>query len=436
MGENVKPCSIYSGCYKIGGVGGLKIETITYSLKENQKNSNKYYNEIKSFTDDVLNEFEGLRNYVSQQEKFSIFPCFKTQVILDFISYVEKTSMAKISSYNECIFEFLMLGVFWRVYSARAANLDKNPQKILENLVKERSQNEPAKETIDIIRGMIMKPFLLSENTDSPDLTAVNFKKLLAYLRSAGDFNQELKRLEIWKDFLDAKAPEIASEYLANAFLFADWFEYKGKLVLGQYTANVNKFLAEKYHEHLFQEDLIFCGRREVEYHLNMVGAEIMNRAFRKEFEKRPRKALILPGCMKFSTEAKCRAQDTNLGLKCTGCSKSCNVNKLTKMGDEYGFEVYIVSHESSAFSKSTKKDRDELGIIGVACVSNLIAGGWKAVSLGIPAQCVLLDYSSCKNHWDEEGFPTSINLNQLMKLLDMEKCRINDPIEPILAHN
>ena len=396
------------------------MKTITYSLKENQKDSDNYYKEIKSFTDEILNEFEG----------------FEAHVILDFISYTKEMDMGEIRSYHEYIFELLMLGVFWRVYGVRAAHLDKNPQKILENLVKERNQNEPAKETIDIIRGMIMKPFLLSENKDTPDLTVINFEKLLAYLKAAGDFNQELRRLEVWKGFLETKTPEIASEYLANAFLFADWFEYKSKVVLGQYTANVNEFLAEKYHEHLFQEDLIFCGRKEVEYHLNMVGAEIMNRAFRKKFEKRPRKALILPGCMKFSAEEKCRAQDTNLGLKCTGCSKSCNVNELTKMGDEYGFEVYIVPHESSAFSKSTNKDRDELGIIGVACVSNLISGGWKAVSLGIPAQCVLLDYSSCKNHWDEEGFPTSINLDQLMKLLDMEKCKINDHIEPIPAHN
>ena len=396
------------------------MKTITYSLKENQKDSDNYYKEIKSFTDEILNEFEG----------------FEAHVILDFISYAKEMDMGEIRSYHEYIFELLMLGVFWRVYGVRAAHLDKNPQKILENLVKERNQNEPAKETIDIIRGMIMKPFLLSENKDTPDLTVINFEKLLAYLKAAGDFNQELRRLEVWKGFLETKTPEIASEYLANAFLFADWFEYKSKVVLGQYTANVNEFLAEKYHEHLFQEDLIFCGRKEVEYHLNMVGAEIMNRAFRKKFEKRPRKALILPGCMKFSAEEKCRAQDTNLGLKCTGCSKSCNVNELTKMGDEYGFEVYIVPHESSAFSKSTNKDRDELGIIGVACVSNLISGGWKAVSLGIPAKCVLLDYSSCKNHWDEEGFPTSINLDQLMKLLDMEKCKINDHIEPIPAHN
>lgn len=396
------------------------MEAITYSLKLNQKNSNNYYKEIKSFTDEVLNEFEG----------------FETEAILDFVSYIEKTGTDKIRIYQEYVFEFLMLGVFWRIYSAKAANLDKNPQKILEGLVKERNQNEPAKETIDIIRGMLMKPFLLSEASNTPDLTITNFKKLLAYLKAAGDFNQELKRLIIWKNFLETKTPEVVSKYLGSAFLFADWFEYRSKLVLGQYTVNVNKFLAEKYHEHLFQEDIIFCGRREVEYHLNMVGAEVMNRAFRAEFEKRPRKALLLPTCMKSSLKGKCKAQDTNLGLKCARCSKNCNINCLMDVGDEYGFEVYIVSHESSAFSRSTEDDRNELGIIGVACVSNLIAGGWKSESLGIPAQCVLLDYSSCKNHWDSEGFPTSINLNQLVKLLNADEQNIKDHTEPVVAYN
>ncbi|HEX3012686.1 MAG TPA: DUF116 domain-containing protein, partial [Methanobacterium sp.] len=88
----------------------------------------------------------------------------------------------------------------------------------------------------------------------------------------------------------------------------------------------------------------------------------------------------------------------------------------------------------SSAFSKSTKEDRNELGIVGVACVSNLIAGGWKAGSLGIPAQCVLLDYSSCKTHWHKEGFPTDININQMLRLF-IGKSDINCT-EPVLIYH
>ena len=94
----------------------------------------------------------------------------------------------------------------------------------------------------------------------------------------------------------------------------------------------MDKFLKEKQHEHLFKEDVIFCGRKEVEYHLNMVGAEIMNRAFNNEFNERPRKALLLPGCMRISQEI-CKAEETKLGLRCTECLKNCNVHQLNRYG-------------------------------------------------------------------------------------------------------
>lgn len=380
------------------------METVTYSLKKGHKDSSEYYNDIKTFTDEILQKFGD----------------FDASVIPDFMLFIEDNGNIT-RSRMECVFEFLMLGTFWKVYSQKASTLDKNPQKILETLVNERNQNEQAKETIDIIRGMLMKPFLLSEEGNIPDLTVDNFQKLLAYLKAAGDFEQELKHLEDWKNFLITKDPEKVSEYLKTALQFVDWFESRGKYALGKYTTNVDKFLDEKHAEHHWKEDVIFCGRREVEYHLNMFGAEIMNRAFKGDFDKRPRKALLLPGCMRIS-QSVCKADETNLGLKCVGCAKNCNVNKLTEMGYEYRFEVYIILHESSAFSKSSKKDREELGIIGVACIPNLIAGGWKSESFGIPAQCVLLDYSSCQNHWDNEGFPTVINVNHLLKLLDIEK--------------
>lgn len=313
-----------------------------------------------------------------------------------------------------------MLGIFWKIYSVRASCLEENPQKILETLVNERINNEPAKETIDMVRGILMKPFLLSENNNMPDLTIENIEKLLTYLNSTGDFNQELKRLEIWKNFFETKTPGTTSKYLENALVFTNWFENRSKIALGKYTADVDKFLRDKYQEHLWREDVIFCGRKEVEYHLNMVGAEIMNRAFRDDFNERSRKALLLPGCMRKSQKF-CKAQETNLGLKCTECLKNCNVHQLTHIGDEQGFEVYIVSHESSTFSKSSKEERNELGIVGVACVSNLIAGGWKSDSLGIPAQCVLLDSATCKNHWHDKGIPTGINIDHLIKLFNIK---------------
>ena len=378
------------------------MEPITYSLKANLSTSDNYYKEVKSLTDEILEEIKR----------------FDTSLITDLILYSQKND-SKIRKYDEFIFEFLMLGTFWKVYSIRAVNLDKKPQMLLKSLANIRNENESTKESIDIIRGILMTHFLLPNNEpieSCPELNLNNFDKLLKYLQATGDFTQELIRLNFWKEFFTTKSDQEVSEYLEIAFEFASFFETQSQIVLGKYTANLEKFLKEKHEEHLWKEDVIFCGRIEVEYHLNMVGAEIMNRTYKKDFDERPRKALILPGCMRSHPKI-CKAKDTNLGLKCTKCSKMCNVCKLKVIGDEYGFEVYIVSHESSAFSKSTQKDREELGIIGVACVSNLISGGWKSDSLDIPAQCVLLDKASCKNHWHKEGLPTDINVNQLMKL-------------------
>jgi hypothetical protein len=387
------------------------MENITYSLKGNRNNSDDYYKDISKFTDEVLSESKHLSSLINEFE-----------------SYVKENNPNEIQSSEEYVFEFLMIGTYWRVYGIPSSKLNRTPRKLLEILVYLRYKYKSLKSGVDILRGILMTFFMVQNHentTDSLDLTLNNFDKLLKYLQATGEFIAEIKKLKIWRDFIAAKTPEEVSEYLASAFLLADWFETRSEPVLGGYTKNVKKFLAEKHQEHLWKEDVIFCGRRPVEYHLIMVGAEIMNRAFKKDFDKQPRKALILPACMRSKLNEKCRAEDTNLGLRCTGCSKSCNVRQLTDMGKEYGFEVYIISHESNIFSKITKKDINGLGIIGVACISNLIAGGINSKSLGIPAQCVLLDYRGCKNHWLEEDFPTDINVNEMMHLFNLNKISV-----------
>ena len=120
------------------------MESITYSLKANQINSDEYYNEIKSFTDEILNEFE----------------IFDTQVIDDYIFYKNKNNLKK-QQKNEYIFELLMIGILWKVYSKKAYNLDEKPQKLLEYLVSIRNETKYSKEKIDSIRGILMTTYLL-----------------------------------------------------------------------------------------------------------------------------------------------------------------------------------------------------------------------------------------------------------------------------------
>lgn len=80
-------------------------------------------------------------------------------------------------------------------------------------------------------------------------------------------------------------------------------------------------------------------------------------------------------------------------------------------------FEVRIITHSSAAFAEG---ELDGLSIVGIGCVSTLLSGGWKARSLGLPAQCVLLDYCGCKAHWHPTGIATAINLRQLQRVLHL----------------
>jgi hypothetical protein len=81
--------------------------------------------------------------------------------------------------------------------------------------------------------------------------------------------------------------------------------------------------------------------------------------------------------------------------------------------------EVQIIPHASN-FSRQLEqwKDQTGVGLIASACVLHLLQGGYEMKKLGIPSQCVFLDYCGCKRHWHEEGISTDLNLNQLQCIL------------------
>jgi uncharacterized protein len=230
-----------------------------------------------------------------------------------------------------------------------------------------------------------------------------------------------LKRLRKWQDYLTGLTSNQSSSIIATAITLALWFEGSSEAALGIYTSNVDRYLNEARPQKYWHEDVIFCGRRRIEYHLNMVGAEIMNRAFRKDFIKTDRKLLLIPTCMRLLGDTKCKSENIDNWLKCVECTKECQVCYLSEMGRKNRFDVFMVAHESSISAGKNKKMQldSNTGVIGVSCILNLISGGWMLKEMGIPAQCVLLDYCGCKNHWHEQGIPTSINvqkLNQIMK--------------------
>ena len=82
-----------------------------------------------------------------------------------------------------------------------------------------------------------------------------------------------------------------------------------------------------------------------------MVGAELMNRAQRAAFLETPRKAVIVPACLRYHPRPRCKAVAGPLACECRGCEPRCRVRQLTRLGTEHGFDVFLVPHESSVFA-------------------------------------------------------------------------------------
>lgn len=382
------------------------MKIITYSLYDGEENSNKYYENIAKFADEVL--VKGFQLTTPWINKLKL--------------HIEKFNLETLRRDEEYMLEVLTLGVLWLRYSDDAIRLNIIPKELLIELVEVRQKGGKLKIGADFIRGLLGTLILYSEHqpevVDKIKFNMDNFIKLMDWLTATGEFIQEVKRFRIWESFLGTMGKEEVADFIALSVFFAIWFEQESLNNIGKYTEGVEKFLKKVKESHKWREDLIFCSRQRIEYHLNMAGAEIMNRAYRKDFIKAKHKAIFLPACIRKGVDGTCKARSDKGTLHCIGCYPDCEVNKIKGLGKAYGYEVLIIPHESAAFSDKTIKE-DELGIIGIACITNLLSGGWKAKSLGISAQCILLDYCGCKNHWDDEGFPTSINMEQLQKLMN-----------------
>lgn len=381
------------------------MEKITYFLCESNESSTEFYKKNLNFSKKVLNKLE---------DNFS-------NDINDYMNYINKNNMEQLRSKSEYLLEILMIGVFWKEHVNKAISLSKIPRNILIKLSTLR-EKESIKKIVDINRGLLEYLFLNRRSNDKVKISLENYKKLVNYLKACGDYKEEAKRLEVWISYFFSLNKNKVDKILTSYLEFAKYFEDISQEVLGIYTKNVNLFLKNIDKKYKYREDFLFCSRKEVEYHLNMVGAQIMNEAYRKEFLKTKEKRLLLPSCMRIKDEKNCKAIKTEEGYICNSCSKNCNVNKYDKLGKKYNFQVYIIPHESSISVKNKIKD-GHIGIIGVACVLNLISGGLKAKNLGFVPQCVFLDYCGCKDHWYDKGIITDINMSYLLYSLGIEEC-------------
>lgn len=387
------------------------MKVITYSLREGQSHSDRYYQVISNVTDQVLVEARG----------------WIQGVLAAFHDDLHGVQREQARSKDEYVLDLLTLGVLWQVYGGRSLHPAQGPRRLLSLLADMRERYSWVKPAADWVRGVLSTLVLQSNNrSEVPSLTLDRLDRLLSWLDATGTFREEVKRISLWRDFLRDQAADAAESYLESMVEFASWFQEYTQQALGRYTPNVDQFLAEVHPAYRWREDAIFCGRQRVEYHLCMVGSEILNRAFRQDFVQTERKLVLLPPCMRPQPDTHCQAVQTPFGERCAGCTPTCHIHQVSQMGAKHGFEVLILPDELSIFSgKETPQAKDNAyGVVGVSCVLTNPSGGWETKALKVPAQGVLLDYCGCSYHWHRSGIATAINLRQLKKVLGIDAGR------------
>ena len=381
------------------------MEPITYRLNPDGPATASYYRAVAAFTDDVLLNAEG-----------SITPLARA-----YRRYLVEFGLEDPRSLEEYTFELLNLGILWHTYGRIALSVEIAPFRSLAYLAEWRKKHQRLKPAIDVVRGVVMSFFLVPFNpvrTETPPGNLGDLECLVRWLDATGDFREDALRFVRWLAFWASFDREQFAESMMAVLTFADWFEAASMERMGSYTPNVTAFVQQQTPFYRWREDRFSCLRSRVEYHLNMVGAEILNRAFRDEFLTAERKTVLLPGCMRFHAEDVCEGTKTKEGIRCTGCEPSCRVNQIRVIGLREHFDVMVIPHSSDLSRWGRERGEPATGVVGVACLSVLVQGGWELKRHGAAAQCVLLNECGCRKHWHREGFPTQLDVRELKRIV------------------
>ncbi len=155
----------------------------------------------------------------------------------------------------------------------------------------------------------------------------------------------------------------------------------------------------------------------EEQYHLYMLLIELANRAWGEAFRSARRRIAFLPYCLR-DLSANCRSVPGELDYICKGCSKDCYVNRVSALLRENRIEPYIWMNASLKSLLRKLRDREgSIGVLGVACVPELLHGMRLCIGLNIPVVGIPLNANRCIR-WMGEFHPTSVDLDALSRLV------------------
>lgn len=250
---------------------------------------------------------------------------------------------------------------------------------------------------------------------DLGDTTFAEISTSVDFMKKSGEFREEILRFQNWVKFWEEYPQNRWKVLWRKVKSLVDLVDEWGDRYLEQYISQLDSYREEHKRAWEEREDAGLILRDKSCYYINMIAAQILNRCFRDEFLECDRVYIFLPGCMAAKMD-NCMAAEEKDGYVCRSCSENCQVNHLSKKYPD----VRIVYHGSQMEGKSIDSQKST-GVVGVACILNLISGGWKAKRLGYVPQCVILNECGCGIHWSRQGIVTSLEEEELEHILGQE---------------
>ena len=187
----------------------------------------------------------------------------------------------------------------------------------------------------------------------------------------------------------------------------------------------LNKFLpeyTEKADGHLKSLPVLKLWDRRLattrlQYHLYMLEIELTNRMYSMDFRNTDKKIALLPHCLRDFT-VDCKASPDDFDYRCKHCSKNCYQNHVSRLLNDNMISAYIwMGGNLKKKVQSSMKNNETLGILGIACIPELVSGMRKCRKYNIPVIGIPLDANRCVR-WMGSFHENSVNLEMLEKLI------------------
>jgi len=148
-----------------------------------------------------------------------------------------------------------------------------------------------------------------------------------------------------------------------------------------------------------------------------MLEIELTNRIHSESFSNAPWRMALIAHCLRDFREG-CQSTRGDIEDKCTHCDMDCHVNLGSELLERYQIHPYIsVSMDHQRLFGDLKDDHPEMGVLGIACVPELVMGMRLCDGLDIPVIGVPLDANRC-SRWLGECLETTFSLEELERLI------------------